>query len=490
MFFNSEEFMIFLPIVLLVYFILPKKIRYIWLLISSYYFYMCWNAKYAILLFTSTILTYTSALLIGKFEKTKLKKIVVATCIILNLGILFFFKYFNFAFDTVQSAFSLLNIQLNVPKIDVILPMGISFYIFQALSYTIDVYRGEVKPEKNVLKYALFVSFFPQLVAGPIERSKNLMKQLAEPKDFSFENAREGILLMIWGFFLKIVLADRTAVFVDTIFGDYASYTGWYIVIAAALFLVQVYCDFYGYSVIAMGTAKLMGINLMENFDAPFLSKTVGEFWRRWHISLTTWFKDYVYFPLGGSKKGKFRKHLNKLIVFGLSGLWHGANMTYVTWGLINGVYQIIGDELKPVRDKIVSVLHLNRESAGHVIIKTIVTFCLVAFSLIFFRAASMGDAFEMIKLMFSENNLWIFFDDSLYTCGLDRMNFTVMIVSLFILLFADIMKYRGIVIRDCIIKPDLWVRWLVVVVSIWLVALFGIWGPSYEAASFIYFQF
>ena len=256
MLFNSLSFLIFFPIVVLIYFIIPKKVKYLWLLAASYYFYMCWNVKYAFLLLFSTVITYVSGLLIQKIKDTSdqvsLKRIVVAVCIICNLGVLFFFKYYNNAIYNAFKLFSLINVEVNIPYFDIVLPVGISFYTFQTLGYTLDVYRGEIKAEKNIFRYALFVSFFPQLVAGPIERSGNLLKQLSKPKKFSFKRFREGILLMLWGYFLKIVMADRIAVFVDTIYGNYTEYKGLYLVIATILFGIQIYCDFAGYSTIAM----------------------------------------------------------------------------------------------------------------------------------------------------------------------------------------------------------------------------------------------
>lgn len=280
MLFNSLHFLIFFPIVLLVYYILPKRVRYIWLLVSSYYFYMCWNAKYVVLILFSTIITYTSGLALEKVKqkawdvkKIKLAKRVVLTVSFgLNLGVLAYFKYANFFLDNLASIFRACHIELNTPTVDVLLPVGISFYTFQALSYTMDVYREDIYAEKNFFRYALFVSFFPQLVAGPIERSKNLLKQLAVPVKFDYDKAKEGFLLMLWGFFLKIVVADRIAIFVDTVYGDYITYTGWYLVIATVLFAFQIYCDFYGYSVIATGTAQILGIQLMMNFDTPYFA--------------------------------------------------------------------------------------------------------------------------------------------------------------------------------------------------------------------------
>ena len=422
MLFNSINFMIFFPIVVLIYFIIPDKVKYIWLLAASYFFYMCWNAKYIILIFASTVITYVSGLLIDKVKDTDykiltqngLKKVIVFGSVIINLSILFYFKYINFAVEIITRVLAKTNVSVNIPVFDVILPVGISFYTFQALSYTIDVYRGDIYAEKNFLRYALFVSFFPQLVAGPIERSRNLLKQLAVPKKFSFENVREGLLLMLWGFFLKIVLADRIAIFVDTVYANYTTYSGMYVVVATVLFAVQIYCDFFGYSTIAMGTAKVLGVDLMENFDAPYMAASVAEFWRRWHISLTSWFKDYLYIPLGGSRRGKLRKYVNKMIVFCVSGLWHGASLSFVMWGGMNGAYQVVGEIMQPVRSKLVHLLRLNKESLGHRLLRTISTFILIDFSWIFFRANGFKESLRIIKSIFVKNP-WILFDGSLY---------------------------------------------------------------------------
>ncbi len=498
MLFNSADFLIFLPIVVLIYFVIPKKLKYLWLLLASYYFYMCWNAKYALLLLASTVVTYISGLLIekvksfevGEIRKITYKKWIVAICFIINLSILFYFKYINFALSILARIFAWIHIQINVPVFDIVLPVGISFYTFQALSYTMDVYRDEIYAEKNFFRYALFVSFFPQLVAGPIERSKNLLKQLAVPNNFDFENAREGFLLMLWGFFLKIVLADRISIFVDTVYGDYMTYTGTYLVLATILFAIQIYCDFYGYSTIAMGAAKVLGITLMENFDAPYFSRSVAEFWRKWHISLTSWFRDYLYIPLGGSKKGEFRKYINKMFVFLISGLWHGAQISFIIWGGINGFYQIIGEILKPFRDKLVTMLHLNRESFGHKLMQVLGTFVLVDFAWIFFRADGFEDAIGIIQSMISVKNPWVLFDGSIYCCGLDIKNFWLMIVCIGVLLAVDLCKCKRIRICKKISEQDYWFRWIFIVLTITVILTFGIWGPNYNETNFIYFQF
>ena len=498
MLFNSIDFLIFLPIVLVIYYIIPMKYKHIWLLISSYYFYMCWNAKYVLLIFVSTVITYLSGILIDKVEKTwpdvndigKYKKLILALSFVSNLGILFYFKYINFTLDIVTRVLSKMNISMNVPVFDVILPVGISFYTFQALSYSVDVYRGEVAPEHDFFRYALFVSFFPQLVAGPIERSKNLLTQLREPRKFDFGYAFDGILLMLWGFFLKIVLADRIAIFVDTVYGDCEHYQGIYLIVATVLFAVQIYCDFSGYSSIAMGTAKLLGIELMDNFNAPYLSTSVADFWRRWHISLTSWFKDYLYIPLGGSKKGSLRKYFNKMIVFMLSGLWHGAQLTFVVWGAINGLYQVIGEILMPIRKKVSDIIGINRNSEGFYALSALATFALVDFTWIFFRADSLGRAIYIIKSILNTENIWTLFDGSLYNCGLDEKNFRLMVIAVIILLIADILKRKGIRVREIILRQDGYIKCLVVSFSILLIMVFGKYGPAYDAVNFIYFQF
>lgn len=499
MLFNSIDFIIFFPIVTLIYFLIPDKIKYIWLLISSYYFYMCWNAQYAILIFTSTLITYLSGIIIeyvknsnnwNDDKKSLYKKLVVGFSFGGNLAILFYFKYANFAVETLAKLLSTINIQLDIPAFDVILPVGISFYTFQALSYTMDVYRNEIYAEKNFFRYALFVSFFPQLVAGPIERSKNLLKQLAGPKKFDYEKAREGVLLMIWGFFLKIVVADRIAIFVDTVYGDIVFYSGWYLIIATILFAIQIYCDFSGYSIIAVGVAKILNIHLMENFNAPYFSTSVAEFWRKWHISLTSWFKDYLYIPLGGSRKGQVRKYINKMIVFLVSGLWHGASFSFIVWGGLNGIYQVIGEITQPIRDKVIKILNLNRASLGHKLFQMITTFILVDISWIFFRANSFIASLYILKSMLTANNVGILFDESIYSCGLDRKNFCLMIIGIGILVFADCCKHKNIKIREIILKQDGWFRCIFIAITITAVLLFGLWGPSFDNSSFIYFQF
>lgn len=498
MLFNSLDFLIFFPIIVLIYFCLPQKVRYIWLLVASYYFYMCWNVKYVVLLLFSTIITYLSGVCIEWIKQLNIeerkamlfKKSVLIVSVLSNLGLLAYFKYANFFIENISRVLRACNIELIVPVVDVLLPVGISFYVFQALGYTIDVYRGEIYAEKNFFRYALFVSFFPQLVAGPIERSKNLLKQLAVPTKFDFESAREGLFVMLWGYYLKIVLADRIAIFVDTVYGDYLTYTGWYLIIATVLFAFQIYCDFYGYSCIAIGAAQILGIRLMTNFETPYLAKSVKEFWRGWHISLSSWFRDYLYIPLGGSRKGKLRKYINLLIVFFVSGLWHGARWSFVIWGVLNGIYQVIGEILQPLKNRIVNIFKINRNAFANKMICIIFTFIIVDFSWIFFRAAGCKEALDIVRGILGATNPGILWDGSLYVCGLDSKNFGVMLLSIAILLGVDICNHYNIRIRDMVIRQDAWFRWVFIAVSICAILTLGIWGSAYNETSFIYFQF
>jgi len=488
--FNSLSFMCFFPIVVLIYFLIPQRVKYIWLLVASYYFYMSWNAKYAVLIAISTVITYASGILIDSTDDYKIKKLWVALSFISNLGILAYFKYFDFFLSNINMILSRVGIQIIEKPFDIILPVGISFYTFQALSYTMDVYRQELKPEKNILKYALFVSFFPQLVAGPIERSKNLVTQISKEHHFDFDRVKDGLLLMLWGFFMKVVIADRLAIFVDEVFNGFPNYPGTYIILAAIFFGLEIYCDFGSYSNIAIGAAKVMGFDLMQNFRQPYLAVSVSDFWKRWHISLTSWFRDYLYIPLGGNRKGKVRKYINTIIVFGVSGLWHGASWNFVAWGLLNGIFQIAGELTAGIRDKINSVLGCNRLAFSHRLLKIIVTFCLVDFAWIFFRAESFMSAFKLIGSALTTYNPWILFDGSLYKLGMDEKDFRVMIIAIIVLFAVDIFNEKKIIIREFVEKQELWFRWVFYIVAIMTVLIFGIYGPNYSASDFIYFQF
>ena len=389
MLFNSYAYAVFLPIVFAIYWLMPQRFRWIVLLISSYYFYMCWNPKYIVLIFGTTVVTYLSALWMKK--DPKYKKVFLIISIVLCMGVLVLFKYFNFAMESISSFLKLFTIQFSPVTLKLLLPVGISFYTFQTMSYVIDVYRGDIEPEKHFGYYATFISFFPQLVAGPIERTSNLLPQIKSEKTFNYEKASYGIKLMVWGFFKKIVIADNFSVYVDKVFNDCTSYRGGALLIASFLFAIQIYCDFSGYSDIAIGTAKLLDVDLMTNFKSPYFSASIKEFWRRWHISLSSWFCDYVYIPLGGSRCSKWKYYRNLMITFLVSGIWHGADWTYVIWGGIHGLAQVLenmcGGKKKQKTDT--RIVWWG---------KVLLVFLFVTMALVFFRASSLSDAVYVLR--------------------------------------------------------------------------------------------
>ena len=502
MLFNSINFLIFFPIVVLIYFVFPCKWRHIWLLLTSYYFYMCWNPEYVVLLIISTIITYMCGYLlermsqninIGLERRKRLMKLILASSFIINIGTLIYFKYTGFFIDTLNTLLNKIHFS-KIPSFDILLPVGISFYIFQALGYTMDVYRGKVKSEKNVLKYALFVSFFPQLVAGPIERTGNLLNQIREEaghKLWDYRRITSGLTIMLWGFFVKVVIADRAAVLVDNVFTNYEQYQMAGLSMGAVAFAVQIYCDFAGYSMIAIGAAKVLGFKLMENFNTPYFARSVVEFWRRWHISLSTWFRDYLYIPLGGSRCSKWKHYRNIIITFGVSGLWHGADWSYVVWGLLHGLYQIAEKEIAPLVNKINVICKTKTTSFGYKLFKVFITFSLVDIAWIFFRADSVHQAFHYIERMFRYRDWWSFFDQSLYKMGLGVQQIHILLMGSVILFLVDLVRYKkGEDISVFLDRQWIVFRWGVLISLFFICIIFGYYGHGFDSAQFIYFQF
>lgn len=496
--FNSVNFLFFFPIVVILYYIIPRKVRYIWLLVASYYFYMSWNPKYAILIATSTILTWGTGWLVEVFKakgKGRSSSIFLTICIVANLGILFLFKYMDFAIDTLNRILWHLHLSIISNPFDFLLPVGISFYTFQALGYIIDVYRGKTKAEHNILKYALFVSFFPQLVAGPIERSDNLLRQINEsqtvrPKEY-YNRITNGLIYMLYGFFLKMVIADRVAIMVDTVWNDWHMYGGVELLVAAIGFALQIYCDFSSYSTIAIGAAQVMGFTLMENFEAPYFSASIKEFWRRWHISLSTWFRDYLYIPLGGNRCSKIRKFFNLMITFLVSGLWHGANWTFVVWGGLHGIYQIIGEITKPLKEKIYPKIGIRLDSTFYKLGCIITTFILTDFAWIFFRANSIEDALGYIHNIFYMWNPWAIWDKTLYSIGLSNYEWNILLISVIVLFLTDLLRYRkGMRIDTFLNEQGAVGKGIAIIFMAVMIFIFGIYGVGYDASQFIYFQF
>lgn len=496
--FNSTSFLVFFPIVVLIFFLIPQRGKNIWLLICSYYFYMSWNPKYMFLIAISTLITWSVGLLIGKADrqasesrKNRLKKVCLAFGLTSNLAILAFFKYSSFFMRNLSSVLSRMNIEFHTPLWDILLPVGISFYTLQAIGYTIDVYRGTIKPTENLLEYALFISFFPQLVAGPIERSKNLLRQFKEPHFFDSERVIKGILLMAWGFYKKLVIADRAALLVTPIYSSFESYNSIQILMATVVFAIQIYCDFSGYSDIAIGAAQVLGFHLMDNFHSPYFAASVSEFWHRWHISLSTWLRDYLYIPLGGNRAGKWKKYRNIMITFCISGLWHGAGWGYVIWGVLNGLYQVIGDLTKPFRTQIQKLLGVNTKCWSYRFFQGIITFILIDFSWVFFRADSLSAALNMIKQTVVNFEIvpTLVNENVIATLPLEAADFVVLLLSVTVLLIVDLLKDK-IHFRTVFLRQNLVFRFVVYYVIIWVIAIFGIYGPEYNASTFIYFQF
>ncbi len=479
--FTSIKFLIFFTVICFGYFLLNKKLKIYWLLLGSYFFYMSWNPKYALLMLFSTFITYLSGILISKTKSKKTKKLWVGLSLVINLLILVIFKYYTFLIDNINNILSRFNLFTLPNTLNLLLPVGISFYTFQALSYTIDVYRDDVKVEKNFARYALFVSFFPQLVAGPIEKSKDLLKQFNVEHKFDWFNFKNGLILMGIGFFYKLVLADRAALCVNQVYNNLGSYTnggGLYLIIATVLFAFQIYFDFNAYSIIAKGSAKVLGYELTTNFNKPYFSTSIKEFWRRWHISLSSWFKEYLYFPLGGSRKGFWRTQLNLLIVFLVSGLWHGAAWTFVIWGLIHGLYQVVENIFRKVTKK--------EESKNKFIklIKMIFTFALVNFAWIFFRANTIQDAFFVIGNLFKFG-----MPINKTLLGLDLSNLVVLVFTLFITFLLEAISTKTN-LQNWLNKRNIVFRWAVYYIIIFSIIIFGIYGPGYSSQEFIYFQF
>ncbi|MBP5495480.1 MAG: MBOAT family protein [Lachnospiraceae bacterium] len=485
MLFNTREFLLFFPGVVLFYFVLPKRIKNYWLLACSYFFYMCWEPVHVIYLLFCTAVSFLAGIVLDKNRDKKGNRAFLALFVAADFIPLFLFKYLGFLTESINTVLSGIGIK-TLPGVSWLLPVGISFYTFQTVSYIVDVYRKETEREKNPFQYALFVSFFPQLVAGPIEHSHDLLPQLKKERPFSYENFRKGMITMAWGFFVKMVIADRISVIVDTVFDDPARYGGWFLILGTFLFSFQIYCDFAGYTTIALGAARILGINLTDNFKAPYLSGNVNEFWNRWHISLQRWFKDYLYIPLGGSRKGKGRTMLNKMIVFLVSGLWHGAAWHFVVWGALNGLYQLIYELIKPLFKKIKkdkSVFYVLWRAAS-----VCLTFVLIAFAWIFFRSKNIETALEIVRSIFTVHNFHVLFDGSLSELGLTGRSLICAAVSLLILVVMDVMKYRDISVGDWILKRKTILRWAIYIILFTVILIFGVYGDSPE--QFIYFVF
>jgi alginate O-acetyltransferase complex protein AlgI len=476
MLFNSFEFVLFFPIVTFLFFVFPYKYRWMLLLASSCVFYAFFKWEYIFILLFTIIIDYYAGIWIDKTQGVK-RKWALAISLLANIGVLALFKYYYFILNNLNAVSYKINQTYYDPLWDFILPIGLSFHTFQAMSYTIEVYRGNQKVERNFGIYALYVMFYPQLVAGPIERPQNVLYQFYEKFDFDYDRVKSGLRLMLWGMFKKVVIADNLSVFVDQVYGDLGKYQGMPLLIATLFYSVQIFCDFSGYSDIALGSARVMGFNLMKNFDRPYSAKSISEFWKRWHISLSTWFRDYLYIPLGGNRVSTSRKYFNLFFVFMVSGLWHGASWNFVIWGALHGFYQIMGQLTKDVQTKLFGFLGTKLSAVLH----NIITIALVVFAWIFFRAPKFDDAKYVIKNMFVSSSHS--FKQVISLIG--TQNLIVVLLGFIILESVQWMQSTKDIGHWIENRPS-WQRWGIYYFMLLFIITFGYFGE----VQFIYFQF
>jgi len=511
MLFNSLAFLIFFPIVTTLYFLLPHRFRWALILAASCYFYMAFIPKYILILTVTILVDYSAGIGLEMLKGNKRRWLLIAS-ILTNVGMLAFFKYFNFANENITALAEFIGWTYPIHSLSIILPIGLSFHTFQSLSYTIEVYRGHQKAERHLGYLALYVMYYPQLVAGPIERPQNVLHQLHEEHYFEYRRVVDGLKWMAWGMFKKVVIADRMAIFANPVYNDPSSHLGPALVFATLAFTIQIYCDFSGYSDIALGSAQVMGVKLMKNFDHPYFSRSISEFWQRWHISLSTWFRDYLYIPLGGNRVTKPHWAFNILLTFLVSGLWHGANWTYIIWGALHGIYFIISDITTHIGEKLSILFGPVKLTRIKTALSTLTTFAITSFAWIFFRANSISDAFyivshlhsgwrsflrEAFTLLFTRNtqspsNESYSLLDAIFRVITpftqeSRSFITLSLLALSILVIVEVLQFRGNLLDKLHRQPN-HIRQLIYAVFIFVIVVLGIFGEGKQ--SFIYFQF
>lgn len=472
--FVSISFIIFLLIIILCYYIVPVRFQYLILLLGSICFYFIFSIQAFAFLLGSTVIAFAGAIYLARAPKEWLRRCTVAFVIGLNIFLLIGLKYFSFWTD--KSSF--------------VVPLGISFYTLSLVGYMIDISRNKYDPEKNFLYFLLYTSYFPHILQGPIARYDKLGKQFKLYHSFDYVRVTRGCQLMIWGYLKKMVIADRAAVFVDAVYGQVATGSGTLFLVASLFYTVQIYADFSGCVDIALGVSEIFGIKLTDNFEQPYLAVSIQDFWRRWHISLSSWFRDYLYIPLGGNRKGTVRRWLHVLIVFGVSGFWHGVGINYIIWGLLHGIYQAAGNLFMPVRRCVAKILRAEKETTGIRAVHIMGTCLLVNFAWIFFRVTDLSQAVTIIRMIFTDFSPWILTDGTLYTFGLSEKSMHLLILMTGILFFVDVLHERGISIRQQISRECLFIRWVLYLGAVYAILLFGIYGIGYDSSSFIYMNF
>ncbi|TQO38574.1 D-alanyl-lipoteichoic acid acyltransferase DltB (MBOAT superfamily) [Arenibacter algicola] len=484
MLFNSIDFAIFLPIVFILYWLATSnslKLQNFLIVAASYLFYGWWDWRFLSLIMFSTIVDYSVGLGLLKQQNQTKRKILLWISILVNLGFLGFFKYYNFFIDNFISAFSFFGTEIKSNSLNIILPVGISFYTFQTLSYSVDVYKKKLEPTKDFIAFSAFVSFFPQLVAGPIERATHLLPQFYKKRTFDYSQAINGMRQILWGLFKKIVIADNCAEYANLIFNNSADYSGSTLVLGALFFTFQIYCDFSGYSDIAIGTSRLFGFDLMQNFNFPYFSRDIAEFWRRWHISLSTWFRDYLYIPLGGSRGGTWMKARNTFIIFIVSGFWHGANWTFVIWGALNAIYFLPLLLTNNNRNNLETVAQGKLFPSLKEFSFMLLTFWLTVFAWIFFRAENIGHAYSYISEILSKS----LFEIPKFS-GMRGALITIILIGIFILIEWQGREYKFALenIKSIRLRSIRWISYIIILLAIYF------YGNFDETVEFIYFQF
>ncbi len=485
MLFNSLAFLVFLPIAFALYWAAPEKIRWIVLLLVSYYFYMAASPRYVLLLLCTSLLIWASSLVLEKADREDraFRKGILTATLLIAFGLLVFFKYYNFAVNSIVGLMGLFSMNIEPHLLNLLMPVGISFYTFQSVSYLLDVYSGKSKAQKSFARFALYVSFFPQIIAGPIGRTNELMPQMECRKKFDYDLAVSGLRMMLWGYFKKLVISDALGKYVDLIYGNVPYYFGMTFIMVSVMYTFQIYCDFSGYSDIAIGTARLFNIELMQNFKSPYFSTSVREFWSRWHISLSTWFRDYVYIPLGGSRKGSVRKNINLMATMLVSGLWHGANWTFVLWGGLHGIYQVIEGFL---RDKLPK---RQKDRPPVLILHGILTFALVNLAWIFFRADSISDALFIVTHL--HNGVILHFLDAWKKMKVDMLitdfGLIKLAAAIIVLMVYDYFSLKHDIPKE-MQKWKLPLRWLIYIGVTALIIINKLHGGTTQ--QFIYFSF
>jgi D-alanyl-lipoteichoic acid acyltransferase DltB (MBOAT superfamily) len=478
----SLGFLCFIFMVVVLYYALPMKLRPWLLLLLSLAFYLYAGVNYIFFLLFTVLSTYFGAKLIQRFEKQR--RTILYLVVIINLAVLATVKYLPYSMSLLESV---LGIEL--PSVSMIVPLGISFYTLQSISYIVDVYQGKIQAETRLWRYGLFMSFFPIIMQGPISRYDQLAHQLSTPHSLEYTNLKFGAQLILWGYFKKLVIADRAGIVVNQVFNNPSDYYGLVVFLVSCLYLLELYADFSGCVDICRGISKMLGIELMDNFRHPFFSTSVQDFWRRWHISLSSWLRDYLYIPLGGNRKGSVRKQINTLIVFTVSGLWHGAGLNYIFWGALHGIFLVIGSLTKSIRQRFWQAVHVSEDSFGLRLLRIIVTWLLVVFAFLFFRANGLSAGLHMAYSMFSGFSFNQFTDESLLNLGLDMANIIVLLSALLVLLIVSIIQEHCSV-RQLIARQKLPIRWCIYLVGLMVVLIFGQYGPGYSSAQFIYMNF